>query len=102
VRLVRAPGGDVTDLPDGIVHEFELPFRALDIVAGYGRNCGDRSDWLNTICAWLAFTTADLWDDVSGDDQMDWLDRHQDCCADALRDVLARVADECRKSSEDE
>jgi hypothetical protein len=92
----------VSDLPDGIVHEFELPFRAISVVAEYAKACGDRSDSINMVAKWLAFITADRWDEVSEDDQAAWLDEHEHCCAASLRDVLARVEANIRRVDGDE
>jgi hypothetical protein len=92
----------VNDDDDGVMFEFEAPFRALDIVGHYARACGDHSDSLNTVCYWLAFATANCWDEVSEDVQMAWLDEHEGCCAASLRDVLARVEASTRKVDGDE
>jgi hypothetical protein len=93
----------VTDDDDsGVMFEFEAPFRALDIVGNYARACGDRSPSLNTVCAWLSFSTADLWDDVPESGQIAWLDEHAHCCAASLRDVLARVEASAREVAGDE
>jgi hypothetical protein len=54
------------------------------------------------VCAWLSFSTADLWDDVPEASQIAWLDEHAHCCAASLRDVLARVGASTREVAGDE
>jgi hypothetical protein len=92
----------MSDDDDGlIVHEFEMPFHALHIVSEYSQardHPHDRATLLNTVAAWLSFAVADHWDDVPEDDQIAWLDEHEDCCAGALRALLARVEAECRRT----